>query len=291
MRSSFFALGDSDVDRCAIFIDAGYLYAAAGSRYFGTRRRDRLQLDFGKFTEQIAGLAKDHCGLPHVRTYWYDAAVGGIPTPTHRALSFQQGVKLRLGRLTGIPLRQKGVDSRIVRDLIILSRNGVFTSGYLLSGDDDLTEGVIEAQEHGAYITLIGVAPNPGESNQSPRLVQNSDDFLLLDEAIIKACFSLRPESEGAYRIVTVDEAKELGVMFGLEWIELATPGDVAEVVSGNRPLLPSRVNTSLIRWAELEVGSLRDRDEIKRSLRAGLWDGLEEKGLVGKVDVEADSE
>ena len=42
---------------------------------------------------------------------------------------------------------------------------------FLLAGDEDLREGVKEAQDQGVRVTLIGVSPVPGTRNQSPELV------------------------------------------------------------------------------------------------------------------------
>ena len=277
----FFLLEAVVVDRFALFVDAGYLYAATGHRYFGTKLRHRLRLDFQKFTEELVTVATSHSRMQYLRTYWYDAAVGGIATPTQRALSFQRGVKLRLGRLAGRPRRQKGVDSRIVRDLITLSLNGALTNAYLLSGDDDLSEGVMEAQERGTHVTLLGVAPVPGEQNQSQRLVQQTDDFVLLDEEMIKTCFTLLPETDPVYRAVTIDEARELGTTFAADWIVVALPADIQEVLAGKRPFLPFTVNGRLVRWAEQEIGTLRTRDELKIALREGFWNGLEATDVV----------
>ena len=67
-------------------------------------------------------------------------------------------VKLRLGRrsLSG---EQKGVDLRIGLDLAAHGRSRVVDVMYLVSGDDDLTEAVEEAQNHGVQVQLI-VVPN-----------------------------------------------------------------------------------------------------------------------------------
>src|ERR1051326_5192634 len=101
------------------------------------------------------------------------------PTASHIAVSSLQGVQLRLGRLTRAG--QKGVDSRIVRDLIVLSRNRGITDAFLLSGDDDLREGVMEAQEVGVRVTLVGVAPLTGFQNQAPSLVRAADATIVLE--------------------------------------------------------------------------------------------------------------
>jgi uncharacterized LabA/DUF88 family protein len=89
------------------------------------------------------------------------------PTAQHLDIAYLPGVKLRLGRLT--KGKQKGVDSRIVRDLIILSEERAVAVAYLVGGDEDLREGVSEAQERGVRVVLVGVEP-PSTQNLSPTL-------------------------------------------------------------------------------------------------------------------------
>lgn len=86
------------MDRVAIFVDAGYLFAAGGELCCGTRGRRSLRLDAGGFNESIRNLVLVRCGLHVLRTYWYDGARDGIPTPSQQAIAALANVKLRLGR-------------------------------------------------------------------------------------------------------------------------------------------------------------------------------------------------
>lgn len=107
------------MDRFAVFVDAGYVYGAGGSLLYGTSDRGRLYLDVAKFNKLLVdSCGKEADGLRYLRTYWYDGAKDASPTPTHLAIAAVKPIKLRLGRLT--LQGQKGVDSRIVRDLITL---------------------------------------------------------------------------------------------------------------------------------------------------------------------------
>lgn len=109
------------MDRCALFVDAAYLYAAGGSLCCGTTKREHLDLDFPKAIDVLSEAASRASRLPLLRVYWYDAAINAVPTSDHIRVSSEEGVQLRLGRLTGGV--QKGVHSRIIRDLIVVSRN------------------------------------------------------------------------------------------------------------------------------------------------------------------------
>ncbi|MGH2733150.1 MAG: NYN domain-containing protein [Actinomycetota bacterium] len=140
------------VDRFGVFVDAGYLFAASGALCFGISGRTKLVMDCKTAIEALTALASEKCGLPYLRTYWYDGARDAQPTAQQLDVAHLPGVKLRLGRL--VKGRQKGVDSRIVRDLIILSEERAVSVAYLVGGDEDLREGVSEAQERGVRVVL-----------------------------------------------------------------------------------------------------------------------------------------
>ena len=154
------------MDRCAVFVDAGYLYAEGGKLSgIGPSRRD-VRLDALRANEFLVGLATTACRLPVLRTYWYDGARDRIPTAEHQAISDLPNVKLRLGRLNQRH-QQKGVDALIYHDLMTLARERAVSAAYLLSGDEDLREGVRAAQEIGVRVTLVGIRTPSGARNQS----------------------------------------------------------------------------------------------------------------------------
>ena len=149
------------MDRCAVFVDAGYLYAEGGKLSgIGPSRRN-VRLDALRANEFLVGLATTACRLPVLRTYWYDGARDRIPTAEHQAISDLPNVKLRLGRLNQRH-QQKGVDALIYHDLMTLARERAVSAAYLLSGDEDLREGVRAAQEIGVRVTLVGIRTPSG---------------------------------------------------------------------------------------------------------------------------------
>ena len=145
------------MDRCALFVDAGYLFAQGGKICVGSPDRQHVQLDAGSFRDSFAQTAFGKCGLPSLRTYWYDAARNGVPTIEQQVIASLANVKLRLGRLGG-KKQQKGVDALIYRDLMTLARERAICEGFLLSGDEDLREGVKAAQDMGVRVTLVVIA-------------------------------------------------------------------------------------------------------------------------------------
>ncbi len=118
------------MDRFGIFVDAGYLFAASGELCFKTIDRNKLAVDVRSVAAALADLAARNSGLVQLRTYGYDGARDAQPTAQHLDVAQMPGVKLRLGRL--VRGRQKGVDSRIVRDLIVLSQERAISVAYLL---------------------------------------------------------------------------------------------------------------------------------------------------------------
>ncbi len=88
--------------------------------------------------------------------HWYDSARNGVPDPQQERIGELSKVKLRLGRF-GVNGEQKGVDLRIGLDLVAHARNGASDVFFLVSGDDDLTEAVDEAQVNGVQVVVFAV--------------------------------------------------------------------------------------------------------------------------------------
>lgn len=150
------------MDRCAVFVDAGYLFAAGGDLCCSTRRRQQLHLDASALNALLRDTATLGCSLPVLRTYWNDGARGAVPTSAQKIIAALPNVKLRLGRLNARS-EQKGVDALIYRDLMTLARERAVSEAFLLSGDEDLREGVVAAQDQGVRVTVIGITPRPGQ--------------------------------------------------------------------------------------------------------------------------------
>lgn len=160
------------MDRTAIFIDAGYLFAA-GSKLIANEKlpRGQLNLDYDAVLTLLTNLTTELTGLPLLRIYWYDGTATG-PTPQQLALAYRPSVKLRLGFVNQHG-EQKGVDSLVITDLINLARNRAMADALLLTGDEDISVGVQQAQEFGVRVHLLGISPS--RENQSGFLVQEAD--------------------------------------------------------------------------------------------------------------------
>ena len=183
--------------RVAIFVDAGYLFAA-GSRAIGgqVRPRREVQLHVPDAIAKLKATAVQRTGNAEIlRIYWYDGSSTGGRSTEHDRIADSDDLKLRLGVITPYG-KQKGVDSLIVTDLIDLARNHAIADAVLLSGDEDTRVGVQIAQSFGVRVHLVGVVPCRG--NQSQLLRQESDTTTELSKADVETFLTLSPEITGS---------------------------------------------------------------------------------------------
>ena len=172
---------------CAVHVDVGYLLASAATYVTGSSLRRGVTVDYPTLIARLVEQAETSSGLPLLRVNWYDSGArpGGQPDFQQEEIGLLPGVKLRLGRLS-YSGDQKGVDIRIGLDLAIQGRNRVADVVYLVSGDDDLTEAVEEAQGHGVQVILLAVPGQDGRPHGVARHLQRAaDGLILLDGATI----------------------------------------------------------------------------------------------------------
>lgn len=162
------------MDRLAIFVDAGYLMSQLGKIKTNGERANRATLgivDPRQLAQLLIDTSKKLIGNQCLlRLYWYDGAKNGQLTAEHRAIVSVDDIQLRLGSINNVG-QQKGVDSRIVTDLIDLAQKHAISDAVVVSGDADLAVGIEIAQRSGVRIGLLGFA---GKSLQGNRLVKHS---------------------------------------------------------------------------------------------------------------------
>jgi uncharacterized LabA/DUF88 family protein len=206
------------MDRCAVFIDAGYLIAEGAKGFLApSATRGDVAVDFEALIGRLTERAISVSGLPLLRIYWYDGAPDGIPTSDQLAISALPDVKLRLGRISGG--RQKGVDALVYRDLSVLARERSIVTAFLLAGDEDLREGVVTAQELGVHLTLWGLGR---QDNQARTLAAEADRVVALDAELLRAVQAVHGNLRGR-------DALRRAARAGF-WTEVARPG------SGGQP-------------------------------------------------------
>lgn len=185
------------MDRFAIFVDAGYLFAQGSAAIAGAKQpRENLELEPTSVVEaltKIAGIACPDAKL--LRIYWYDGVRYSGPTLEHKELAHTNDIKVRLGFVNSAG-QQKGVDSLIVTDLIELGRNSSIADAVLVSGDEDVRIGVQIAQSYGVRVHLLGIQPARG--SQSDPLMQEADTTHELSGTDVEAFLKVKAGAESA---------------------------------------------------------------------------------------------
>lgn len=266
------------MERSVLLVDAGYLYAQGGLACHGTKARKTLVLDARKLLDGLTRQVEDHCQLPLLRTYWYDGAERGMPTAEHQQIAQVPYVKLRLGRLT-TRRRQKGVDALIYRDLMTLATERSVVQAYLLSGDDDLREGVLFAQDRGMRVILLGIV-NKKRTNQSRELLYEADDQITVSSQLLKRSLALAPaQPELEPEPGTGVESKtgfDVGWAYGASWLD-GTTGDALQTLRKDQPQIPKNLDIDLVRASEVALRrSLRNEEPTKREVRRGFWAAID---------------
>ncbi len=183
------------MDRCALFVDAGYVLADGAMAVHGTRYRDSVAWDYTGLLKFLSGLAQDRTGQPVLRCYWYESAAEGRRTSEHDALADVPGLKLRLGRVR--PGRREGIETEMHRDLTTLARNGAITDAIVVSGEEELAEVIAEVQDIGIRVTLVHITVD-GNWTISRPLRQECDDIVEIGGAHLRPFVDLIAGAEPA---------------------------------------------------------------------------------------------
>lgn len=185
------------MDRCAVFVDAGYLGESTKVLLTEGSPGRKVRADRPALVAALADLAVKDTGLPLLRLYWYDAAPNRVPFPDQRELGRLADVKLRLGNLRerdGGRRTQKGVDADLHADMTELARNKAAADFVLLTGDEDLLRAVEEVQKYGVRLHLWGVDSPPESSNQSLELIMAADRRRVLAADFLRAVYTVFPD-------------------------------------------------------------------------------------------------
>jgi uncharacterized LabA/DUF88 family protein len=175
------------VDRCALFVDAGYVLGDGAMAVHGTRNRESVSWDYAGVLQVLKNVSREHTGLPLLRCYWYEATVEGRRSDEHNTLADLPGVKLRLGRMR--PGRREGVESEIHRDLTTLARNRAISDALVVSADEDLAQVIADVQDLGIRVVLVRIGA-PGWT-ASAALRQECDDIVEIGEAHLRPSVEL----------------------------------------------------------------------------------------------------
>jgi hypothetical protein len=183
------------VDRCALFVDAGYALGDGALAVHGTRHRDSVTWDYAGLLKLLAELSRDRSGLPVLRCYWYEATVDSRRTPEHETLADIPGLKLRLGKVR--PGRREGVETEIRRDLTALARNKAVSDVIIVSAEEDLAQVISDVQDQGLRVAIVHIAAD-GDWTVSRGLRQECDDIIEISAAHLRPYVDLIPGAEPA---------------------------------------------------------------------------------------------
>lgn len=262
----------------AIFVDAGYLYAAAGRLVAGTEDRRAFDLDAEGLIEALIDRARTvFADSRLLRVYWYDGARRRIHTAEQQSIAELPDVKVRLGNLNANN-QQKGVDSLIRSDLESLARHRAISDAALLGGDEDLVSAVEAAQGYGARVHLWGIEAPEGR-NQAEPLLWEVDSQRTLDLDFFKPYVSRR--TTPAYDSTATmrpnrENVRFVGAQIAARWLVERGRETVGELLPGH-PYLPGSVDQDLLVEAECILQySLRGQADLRRALRDGFWEHLQ---------------
>ncbi|MDX6341181.1 MAG: hypothetical protein QOH87_1319 [Trebonia sp.] len=171
------------MDRCALFVDAGYVLTDGAMAVHGTRRRESVSWDYAGLLQLIGNLAMERTRLPLLRCYWYEATVEGRRSADHDTLADLPGVKLRVAKMR--PGRREGVEGEIHRDLSSLARNKAVSDVMVVSAEEDLAQVISDVQDMGMRVSLLHIATD-GNWNISRTLRQECDDIVEISAAHLR---------------------------------------------------------------------------------------------------------
>ena len=250
---------------CAVYVDVGYLLASAATRVTGTSLRGGVTIVYRELIEALIAQAETESGLPLLRVNWYDAgsSPGGAPDGYQEQIGMLPRVKLRLGRMSPGG-EQKGVDLRIGLDLATHGRNRVADVMYLVSGDDDLTEAVEEAQGHGVQVVLLAAPNAQGRSHAVSRHLQReADGIVVIDPLTIDRNVRARKAPVDVIEAVTSSNGNTPtngpSLTLAKDDVTAAAPRPTPADFAGRKatlPALPKHVDHRLTRPAELVYSS-----------------------------------
>lgn len=293
------------MSRWAVFVDAGWLFAAGATSAFGEpKERKNIRWDPERLptvvAEHAATLVPDTAEL--LRIYWYDGSPNRLPVGEQHIVAGLTDVKLRLGRTARGG--QKGVDGLIIHDLITHAYRRTIDDAVVVSGDEDLLDAIESAQANGTRVHLLeipigGIAeallravdrrgqldegfwqeqfhlaapPEPSTPDQPASSSGPANRPAWLDEPLPNAASNGSPDTSGRER--SIGDLVDCGATFAEGWAASASSDEYAELLAA-RPYLRQDIDSQLLRAASAGGAWL---DQIqRRTLRDAFWTSLAE--------------
>lgn len=178
------------MDRCAIFIDGGYLNEIL-------RQKGGPRIDFKKLSERLSG------DMDRLRTYYYTSMPFQSNPPTddekqrysktNRFINHLKHIprfEVKLGRLQkitgpeGDDYRQKGVDMMLGVDLVRMSWDKQIQKAVIMTADSDFVYAVQAAKDAGVVTQLCYAK----ELRVNQSLMDVFDENMPFTQDVIDAC-------------------------------------------------------------------------------------------------------
>ncbi|WP_018025023.1 NYN domain-containing protein [Corynebacterium ulceribovis] len=145
------------LERTLVFVDTSYLLASFYNSW-DSGARGQLEIDLPEVVSVLDRMITQQLGQPIHRQLWFDGIPETGPHRYQRALRNINGVQLRAGQLIewGDRRTQKGVDTRLVVDMVLAAVGRQVSDMVLVSGDADMLPGVQEVTQMGVRVHLYG---------------------------------------------------------------------------------------------------------------------------------------
>ena len=267
------------MERVAVFVDAGYLFAQGSVAIAGEKlSRTSLSLEPRRVRDVLVNFAKSKAvGCSLLRIYWYDGALPGVYLTSDQArLGEVDDVKLRLGVL-GKSGQHRGVDSLLVTDLLELARQRAISDAILVTADEGLRLAVQMAQNLGVRVHLLGIEPS--RANQSTALRLEADTISEWSRDVIAGFLAVRQsaegQGEGAAASADLEEVPQV-MADGLLVAELQPILDYVEKTRS----IPFEIDRQLLASSRNALGRNLNEEEkqyVRAEFRACVQDRVDE--------------
>lgn len=264
--------------RIAVFVDAGYFWVQIVNVIHGKRDgRDKVSITYSALRQGlIEQVQTQFPDIDLLRIYWYDGPGPNGKSSSHKEVEALDDFKLRLGTRNGAGA-QKAVDGLIIADMIVLAQTKAISDALLITGDADMTPGVMAAQNLGIRVHLLSMGPTDATS---PFLKAEVDRKTHWDDV------EVRKFATAVVPVVNVPAAaapipKAPAVVPAPVAAKVWNPHEISQsffdgLDAGLRAqlpkkgALPSDIDKSLLIQGRSKLGRILEEDE-KRSLRVAL--------------------
>jgi hypothetical protein len=147
-----------------------------------------------------------------------------------------------------------------------MARERAIGRAYMVAGDEDLRESVVEAQRHGIQVVLLGMHVSEGQ-NQSSRLVRDCDEYVELPPDVWQPFCSLRTAEDDEPAHEDIVAVRQIARTYAQGWLS-RHDNKQTKALLANFPDLPRDLDVDLVHAAEESLGSMRQRTQLRSELR-----------------------